>query len=145
MLVVAGPRFRNLQKLLAACDAITREPDHQAVRRFARAEVSAFPGEGPVRATRARGGIGFFGKESPLTEVLAHFCLEESFCGGEGLLAFQRFCRAGFLNPVLKAYDVARGADPDFEFLFLLRAEKADFPIPDVERASHESVGLLEA
>ena len=145
MLELASPGFRDFEEFLAASDAITLESDHQAVRRFLGSKAFALPGERPVEAIGTRDGIGFFGKELPLAQIVAHFCLQEIFGGGKSLLALQGFCRTGFCNLVLIAHDVSGRIDPNLEFFFLRRAEKTHLPIPDVQLAGHEAVGLFEA
>jgi len=141
----ALPAFGDLQVFAGGTDGIALQRYAEAVGRILGAETVLLPCEGPIKPIRLFVGVGFFRQEIPVVQADPERTDEERLCGGLSLLPIDRRCRAGFRDFVIVADDFSRGTDADVKFLFLLGAEEAHVPIPDIELRRHHLVGLLEA
>src|SRR5579859_7738405 len=142
MLVTALPRFRHLQKFFRASRAVALQSYSQPVWRILGLEAVLLPRERPVQPARPLAGIGFLRKKIPLAQVHAHFATEKILRCSLRRGSFQRGSRQRFLNSVIVSDNLSSRAYPHIKLFLLPRPEKARVPIPDVQLAGHQLVGL---
>ncbi len=93
-MITALPRFRHVQELFAAADAVALQSDLQTVGRVFRAEAVLFPRKSPIKTVRPLVRIGFFREKVPAAQVESEFRVEIVLRRGLGDGALERSSRA---------------------------------------------------
>ena len=144
MFVAAFPGFRHLQEFLRASGMVALQ--RATLRRYG-ASLALNPCFSHVNDQSSRFGflleLASSERKSHLLEIHAHLAAQEILRRSFRSRALQRGSRLRLGNFVLVADNLPARAHAHPKLFFLPRPEKPHVPIPDVQLAGHQPVGLL--